>query len=47
MKQAVDRGDDMQTAISTLDDRDFAYLQVYQELRGQNANRSYLEAESE
>jgi glyoxylase-like metal-dependent hydrolase (beta-lactamase superfamily II) len=47
MKQAVDRGDDMQTAISTLDDRDFAYLQVYQELRGQNANRSYLEAEAE
>jgi glyoxylase-like metal-dependent hydrolase (beta-lactamase superfamily II) len=47
MKQAVDRGDDMQTAIGTLDDRDFAYLPVYQELRGQNANRSYLEAEAE
>jgi glyoxylase-like metal-dependent hydrolase (beta-lactamase superfamily II) len=47
MKQAVDRGDDMQTAISTLDDRDFAYLQVYQELRGPNANRAYLEVEAE
>lgn len=47
MKKAVDGGDDMQTAIQTLDDKDFAYLPVYPELRGQNANRAYLEAEAE
>lgn len=47
MKQAVARGDDMQTAIDAFDDKDYAYLPVYRELRGQNANRSYLEAEAE
>jgi glyoxylase-like metal-dependent hydrolase (beta-lactamase superfamily II) len=47
MKQAVAAGDDMQTAIKSLDDKDFAYLPVYPELRGQNANRTYLELEAE
>jgi glyoxylase-like metal-dependent hydrolase (beta-lactamase superfamily II) len=47
MKRAVDAGDDMQTAIKSLDDKDFAYLPVYPELRGQNANRTYLEVEAE
>lgn len=47
MQKAVAAGDDMQTAIQTLDDRDFADLPVYAELRGQNANRAYLEAETE
>lgn len=47
MKKAVAAGVDMQTAITTLDDRDFAYLSVYPELRGPNANRTYLEVEAE
>ncbi len=47
MKKAIDNGDDMQTAIGTLDDKNFAYLPVYPEIRGQNANRAYLEAEAE
>jgi glyoxylase-like metal-dependent hydrolase (beta-lactamase superfamily II) len=47
MKQAVDAGDDLQKAIETLDDKAFAYLPVYPELRGPNASRAYLEAEAE
>jgi glyoxylase-like metal-dependent hydrolase (beta-lactamase superfamily II) len=47
MKRAVDAGVDMQTAIRTLDDGNFAYLPVYSELRGPNANRTYLEVEAE
>lgn len=47
MKKAVDAGVDMQVAITTLDDSDFAYLPVYPELRGPNANRTYLEVEAE
>ena len=47
MKQAVDAGDDLQKAIDTLDDKAFAYLPVYPELRGPNASRAYLEAEAE
>ncbi len=47
MKQAVDAGDDIQSAIRSLDDSGHAYLAVYPELRGPNANRAYLEAEME
>ncbi len=47
MKKAVDAGEDMQAAIATFDDKDFAYLPIYTELRGQNANRAYLDAETE
>jgi glyoxylase-like metal-dependent hydrolase (beta-lactamase superfamily II) len=47
MKQAVDAGADMQSAIALLDDKAWAMLPIYPELRGQNANRVYLEAEAE
>lgn len=47
MKRAVDAGTDIQSAIQSLDDRAYAYLPIYNELRGQNANRVYLEAEAE
>lgn len=47
MKKAVDSGEDLQAAIQSLDDREYAYLTVYRELRGPNANRAYLEAEAE
>jgi glyoxylase-like metal-dependent hydrolase (beta-lactamase superfamily II) len=47
MKKAVDSGVDLQAAIQSLDDREHAYLAVYPELRGPNANRAYLEAEAE
>lgn len=47
MKRAVDDGVDIQSAIRSLDDTAFAYLPIYNELRGQNANRVYLEAEAE
>jgi glyoxylase-like metal-dependent hydrolase (beta-lactamase superfamily II) len=47
MKQAVAGGDDLQRAIDTLDDKAFANLPVYPELRGPNASRAYLEAETE
>lgn len=47
MQRAVDAGTDIQSAIQSLDDAAFAYLPIYNELRGQNANRVYLEAEAE
>ncbi|MFN6960998.1 MAG: hypothetical protein ACK4N6_02050 [Rhodocyclaceae bacterium] len=47
MKRAVDAGTDIQGAIRSLDDAAFAYLPIYDELRGQNANRVYLEAKAE
>lgn len=47
MKKAVDSGVDLQAAIQSLDDREHAYLAVFSELRGPNANRAYLEAEAE
>jgi glyoxylase-like metal-dependent hydrolase (beta-lactamase superfamily II) len=47
MKKAFDAGDDIQDAIKSLDDAAFAYLPTYRELRGQNANRVYLEVEAE
>lgn len=47
MKKAFDAGDDIQSAIKSLDDTTFAYLPTYPELRGQNANRVYLEVEAE
>lgn len=47
MQQAVAAGADIQSAIKSLDDRDFSYLPIYPELRGQNANRVYLEVEAE
>jgi glyoxylase-like metal-dependent hydrolase (beta-lactamase superfamily II) len=47
MKQAVDKGTDIQDAIRSLDDHSFARLLNFSELRGGNASRAYLEAESE
>lgn len=47
MQKAVAAGLDMQEAIRTLDDKAFAALPIYPELRGQNANRVYLEVEAE
>lgn len=47
MKKAVDAGDDLQSAVKSLDDKAFAYLPIYPELRYQNANRVYLEVEAE
>ncbi len=47
MQKAVDADDDLQTAIKRFDDAAFAYLPVYPELRGPNANRAYLEVEAE
>jgi len=47
MKKAFDAGDDIQSAIKSLDDAAFADLPTYHELRGQNANRVYLEVEAE
>ncbi len=46
MKQAVDRGDDLQTAIRSLDLRDWSTLPLFDLLNGGNASRAYLEAES-
>jgi len=47
MKQAVDKGTDIQDAIRSLDDHSFTRLLNFSELRGGNASRAYLEAESE
>lgn len=47
MKRAVDAGVDLQAAIDSLDDRAWAGLENYRELRGGNASRAYLEAEGE
>jgi glyoxylase-like metal-dependent hydrolase (beta-lactamase superfamily II) len=47
MKRAVDDGVDLQAAIDSLDDRAWAGLENYAELRGGNASRAYLEAEGE
>jgi hypothetical protein len=37
----------LEAAIAALDDSAFRYFPIYPELRGQNANRAYLEAELE
>ena len=47
MKRAVDDGVDLQAAIAAMDDRAWAGLENYKELRGGNASRVYLEAEGE
>ena len=47
MKRAVADFVDLQRAIDTLDQSRFAYLANYAELKGGNASRAYLEAESE
>jgi glyoxylase-like metal-dependent hydrolase (beta-lactamase superfamily II) len=47
MKRVVDAGVDLQAAIDSMDDRAWAGLENYRELRGGNASRAYLEAEGE
>jgi glyoxylase-like metal-dependent hydrolase (beta-lactamase superfamily II) len=47
MKQALERGDDLQTAIDSLDQSAYRYLQHYELLSGGNASRTYLEMETE
>lgn len=46
MERAVDKGDDLQQAIDSLDQGAFANLANYELLKGGNANRVYLEMES-
>lgn len=47
VKKAVADFVDLQRAIDTLDQSRFSYLANYEELKGSNASRAYLEAESE
>lgn len=47
MKKALDEGQDLQAAITSLDQGAFKYLRHYELLNGGNANRTYLEMESE
>lgn len=47
MKKALDDGQDLQAAITSLDQGAFKYLRHYELLSGGNANRTYLEMESE
>lgn len=46
MERAVDKGDDLQQAIDSLDQSAFAKLPNYDLLKGGNASRVYLEMES-
>jgi glyoxylase-like metal-dependent hydrolase (beta-lactamase superfamily II) len=47
MKTALDKGLDLQTAINTLDQSRFKNLLIYDDLKGGNASRTYLEMEAE
>ena len=47
MQKAFDGGADLQTAIDSLDQKDFAHLLNYETLKGGNASRVYLEIEAE
>ncbi|MEN6587112.1 MAG: MBL fold metallo-hydrolase [Sulfuricella sp.] len=47
MKQTIEQGKDLQTAIDTLDQSGFRDLKNYELLHGGNANRAYLEIEAE
>lgn len=47
MRKAIDNGVDLQTAVDTLDQSAYRRLQNFQLLSGGNANRTYLEMESE
>lgn len=47
MRRAVSDGQDMQTAINTLDQSEFKHLYNYELLKGANANRTFLELEME
>ncbi len=47
MKQAVNKGTDMQEAIDSLDQNSFSHLTNFELLKGGNASRAYLEMESQ
>jgi glyoxylase-like metal-dependent hydrolase (beta-lactamase superfamily II) len=47
MRQALERGTDLQAAIDTLDQSAFSHLLNYDSLKGGNASRVYLEMELE
>jgi glyoxylase-like metal-dependent hydrolase (beta-lactamase superfamily II) len=47
MRKAYDAGSDLQKAINTLDQSAFRYLENFEQLKGGNANRVYLEMEAE
>jgi glyoxylase-like metal-dependent hydrolase (beta-lactamase superfamily II) len=47
MQKAFDGGADLQAAIDSLDQKDFARLRNYEALNGGNASRVYLEIEAE
>ena len=47
MQMAFDGGADLQAAIDSLDQKDFAHLLNYETLKGGNASRVYLEIEAE
>jgi glyoxylase-like metal-dependent hydrolase (beta-lactamase superfamily II) len=47
MQKAFDSGADLQAAIDSLDQKDFARLRNYEALNGGNASRVYLEIEAE
>lgn len=47
MRKAVDVGQDLQTAINTLDQGAYKHLEMYELLKGGNASRVYLEVEAE
>jgi hypothetical protein len=46
MKRAVDAGEDLQTALDTLDQSAYSKLPNFDLLSGGNASRAYLEAEA-
>lgn len=45
MRKALDDGDELQTAISSLDQSKFSYLENYKELSGRNASWTFLQME--
>lgn len=47
MKTALDKGQDLQRAMDTLDQGRFKHLLNYESLKGGNASRTYLEMETE
>lgn len=47
MHKALDNGNDLQSAINSLDQSAFSYLLNYESLKGGNASRVYLEMEME
>ncbi|MFA6901466.1 MAG: MBL fold metallo-hydrolase [Gallionellaceae bacterium] len=47
MRKAIDTGQDLQTAINSLDQSAYQHLDIYELLKGGNASRVYLEMETE